>query len=83
MRPQSSLKEIIQSMAPEPMGVLRGGVVSARPLVIQAEGDPKLRLGQPLLCVPEHLGDLERNDRVYLLSFNNGKKYFVLGRDRS
>jgi len=82
MQSPCSLKQIFQSFAPEPMGVLRGRVVSAEPLVIQGEGDQKLRLGCRLLCLPDHLDDLRADDRVYLLSFNYGKKYIVLGREK-
>jgi len=79
MQDPNSLKSLFQRMAAEPMAVIRGKVVSVQPLQIQASGDQKLLLSRSHLCLPRHLPELEEGDEVYLLSFNHGKKYFVLG----
>lgn len=130
----TSIKEMLQGMIPDSMGVVRGKVVSASPLKIQVVNDDKLLLSENLICVPRHLSEytttcdlmlgkgsldsqtkndgehgghvsgtganqhdlatfniynatlkvhnaLKLGDMVYLLSFNEGKKYYVLDRE--
>lgn len=53
----TSIKEILQGMIPDSMGVVRGKVVSSSPLKIQVVNDDKLLLSENLICVPRHLSD--------------------------
>jgi hypothetical protein len=73
--------------------VVQGTVTSSSPLKITLLNDAKVILTSTDLIVPQHLtvhtlsvnGDkvkidnsLKSGNKVHLLSFNNGKKYFVL-----
>lgn len=137
MENPTSLKQLIQSMAPDGDGVVEGNVTNAAPLEITLINDDKMILSANSLIVPEHLTDheiiadimmdkgslsaptgaedekgehehpeieksgkhehelkgfqliegkivmhagLKKGEVVYLLSYNNGKKYFVLDR---
>lgn len=53
----TSIKEIFQGMQVESMEVIRGTVVSANPLKIQAESDEKLVIRSNSIYVPKHLTD--------------------------
>lgn len=91
----TSVKQLIQNMAPQAMDIEKGTVISDNPLLVQLINDEKITLNQNTLCVPEHLGkytlqidgsnvtidnSLKKNDLVYLLSFNFGKQYYILDR---
>lgn len=105
MQEATSLRQMFQSMVPDPVAVIQAVVISTNPLMVQAVNDDKLVLGSGLLCVPAHLSDytvtvdisggggsaikgavmtvrqsLRAGDRLYLLSFNHGKKYYILDR---
>lgn len=73
--------------------VVQGAVASSSPLKITLLNDTKVILTSTDLIVPQHLtkhslsvngekvkidNSLKSGDKVHLLSFNNGKKYFVL-----
>lgn len=103
MTEPTSIKQAIQSMIPNNVGVLRGKVISTEPLKIRAVNDDKLILTAGVLCIPRHLTDhtetvdiaslgitgasmvvrngLKMGDLVYLLSYNQGKKYFVMDKE--
>lgn len=53
----NSLKQLFQSLVPDPLGIFQGTVVSASPLKIQAANDEKLIIPALLLIVPKHLTD--------------------------
>ncbi len=98
-----SIKQALQDMISDNMGILRGKVISTSPLKIRAVNDDKLELTTGALCVPRHLTEhtqtvdipalgiagaamvvrsgLRAGDLVYLLSYNQGKKYYVLDRE--
>lgn len=137
MEDATSLKQLIQSMAPNGAGVVEGTVTCAIPLEITLTNDAKMVLSINSLIVPEHLTDheivadimmdggtlyaptggdedrgqhehpgvekggehehelknfqftggkiiihagLKVGETVYLLSYNNGKKYYILDR---
>jgi hypothetical protein len=89
-----SLKQIIQSLATKSNTVIQGVVISESPVNIQAVNDPKLIIYSPI--IPREFTDypvktnlsqdltiknaLKTGEKVYLLSFNSNKQYFVLGR---
>lgn len=132
----TSLKELLQGMAPEALAIVRGQVISASPLKIQVINDEKLILEKNIICLPRHLSTyqttvdislgkgsinsitrtgqgehehpgitesgehshnvatfnitgasmtvyngLKPGDLVYILSFNHGKKYYILDRE--
>jgi hypothetical protein len=120
----TSFKECVQSMMSEPMAVLRGEVISEKPLEIQVVNDKKMTLHENIMCLPRHLTDytttcdiklgggtldsqtnsveghshrlttfsitgaeikvynsLKYGEMVYILSFNKGKKYYILDRE--
>lgn len=137
MKDATSLKQLIQSMAPDGAGVVEGTVTCTTPLEITLTNDVKMVLSVNSLIVPEHLTDhavmadimmedgalyaptggdedsgehehsgvvksgehdheltnfqltggkitlhtgLKAGETVYLLSYNNGKKYYILDR---
>lgn len=106
MQEPTSIKQMIQGMAPSSVEVVQGKVISASPLKIQLLNDEKMELSGNIICLPKHLstyqttvdiaagGDigningvsmtvyngLKTGEVVYILSFNNGKKYFILDR---
>lgn len=101
MENQTSLKQMIQEMAPIGPGVVEGTVTNVAPLEITLANDAKMILTANSLIVPEHLTDhvidanimaislkgkivlyqgLKVGECVYLLFYNNGKKYFILDR---
>ncbi len=137
MEDATSLKQLIQRMAPDSAGVVEGTVTCAIPLEITLTNDAKMVLSVNSLIVPEHLTDheivadimmedgalyaptggdedsgehehpsvvksgkhdhelmnfqltggkiilhagLKAGETVYLLSYNNGKKYYILDR---
>ena len=53
----NSLKQLFQSLVPDPCGIFQGTVVSTSPLKIQAANDEKLVIPALLLIVPKHLTD--------------------------
>ena len=55
MGEETSIKELIQGMIPDNMGVIRGKVISASPLEIQVLNDDKLILRANNICLPRHL----------------------------
>ena len=131
----TSIKELIQGMAPKNMEIIRGIVTQITPLEIVAENDDKLVLNANTAVVPWYLTDyttkcdielrggkinshtyvdgehthpvptgggahrnwledfnvyratirhynaLKVGETVFILSFNHGKKYFVLDRE--
>ena len=131
----TSLKEIIQSLAPSQIEIIRGRVTQVAPLRIQIINDDKLILNENTAIVPWYLTDyttrcdielragtinsqthqdgahahpgvatagahvntldtfniysatirqyngLKVGEMVFILSFNHGKKYFVLDRE--
>ena len=105
----TSLKQAIQGMTQSGIEVIRGKVVSAAPLKVQALNDEKLQISANILCVPKHLTNysvsaslalspaidgvsnvqaamtvndgLKAGEVVYILSYNHGKKYYILDRE--
>ena len=53
----TSLKSIIQSLQIKDMDIMRGIVISEKPVKIQIMGDEKLILNENIICVPKHLTD--------------------------
>ncbi|MDR1754398.1 MAG: DUF2577 domain-containing protein [Eubacterium sp.] len=51
----TSIKETFQNMIPKSMAVIRGRVISASPLKIQALNDEKLIIRENIMCLPKHL----------------------------
>lgn len=134
MEDQTSIKQMMQKMAPDGAGIVEGTVTNASPLEITLTNDAKMILSANSLIIPEHLTDheieadimmdegvlyaptetdgehehpgigksgkhvhelkgfqltggkiilhtgLKAGEIVYLLSYNNGKKYYVLDR---
>lgn len=81
MKKMNSLKGAFQKMNTDSVTVLQGTVISIDPTEIQMQGDKKHIISEEILCIPKHIGKLEKGDVAYLLSHNKGKQYFVLGRD--
>ena len=53
----TSLKQLLQAMAPHNLQVLQGKVLAAAPLQVQVLNDSNLVLGSTALCLPKHLTD--------------------------
>ena len=62
----TSLKELIQGMAPEALAVVRGTVISASPLKIQVINDEKLILEKNIICLPRHLSTYQTTIDIVL-----------------
>lgn len=91
----TGLKQLLQSMYPEGPTVIEGIVTGVEPVQITLANDSIMVLSGTSIVVPEHLTDysvrvedkvitiysaLKKNDIVFLLPVNNGKRYYVLGR---
>lgn len=76
-----SIKELIRQCASVEMPGLEIGVVmETEPLRITLEDDAKINLSAVSLVVPSGKLPLKVNERLYLLSLNGGKLYYVLDR---
>lgn len=74
-----SLKQLIQRMTPKGNEVIVGVVISENPLIVQAVNDEKLKT-KPIISKEFYEQPLQIGEYVHLLSFNNNKQYYVLGR---
>lgn len=74
-----SLKQLIQQMMPRGNEIILGIVISENPLTVQAVNDEKLTI-TPVISKRFYDEPLKIGEHVYMLSFNNNKKYFVLDR---
>ena len=66
IRDFTSLKGMLQGLAPDAGGVLQGKVTSADPLKIQVANDDKLELSGNNLVVPRHLTDYDAKIDIQL-----------------
>lgn len=73
----TSIKGLMQQMLPKGNDIVIGRVISVNPVRVQVINDEKLT---PIPIVPQRLSDLHTGEYVHLLVFNNGKKYYALGR---
>lgn len=78
----TSLKQLIQQLMPKQPGIILGRVTKENPLTIQAENDEKLILSKSNTIISRRFleNPLNMGERVYILSFNIGKKYYILDR---
>ncbi len=53
----TSIKQLIQQMVPENVGLVKGAVVKTSPLSIQVVNNPKMILSGSNLVIPKHLTD--------------------------
>lgn len=53
----TSIKQLIQQMIPENIGLIEGVVVKTSPLSIQVVNNPKMVVSGPILVIPKHLTD--------------------------
>lgn len=76
-----SIKGMIQSVAGNMIGgIVEGIVVGEEPLVIVLENDIKTRLYEANLVIPSEKRPLKIGDRLYMLSYNKNKLYYILDR---
>lgn len=82
MQQPTSIKQIIQQLMPRQPEIIIGRVVSADPLLVQAENDVKLTLNSNTLIIPKSLYDdpLKRGERIHIFVWGGGKKYYALDR---
>ena len=78
---QVSLKETLQNLFNGGVDILVGKVVRTNPLQIKVESGGTLLLSDISTIIPAHVRPIEFGNSVYLLVVNNGKKFFVLGRE--
>lgn len=52
---QTGIKQLIQSMVPEQLGIVEGKVLSTNPLEVVLVNDDKMRLSSNTLVIPQHL----------------------------
>lgn len=53
----TSIKQLIQQMIPESIGLIEGVVVKAAPLSVQVVNNPKMVVSGAMLIIPRHLTD--------------------------
>ena len=82
MSDPTSIKQLIQKLMPRGNEIVMGKVLSADPLKVQIVNDEKLILSRNMLIIPKRIYDepLQRDEYVHVLSFANGKKYYILDR---
>ena len=82
MQQPISMKQLIQQLMPRQPEVIIGRVVSENPLMIQSENDEKLILNSSNLIIPRalHNDPLKCGEKMHILVFNSGKKYYALDR---
>lgn len=77
----SSIKELVQKCIKAEIPTIDIGVVTAEePLRMTLEDDAKINLSPTSLIIPSGKLPLKQGERVYLLSLNRGKIYYVLDR---
>lgn len=77
----SSIKELMQRCIKPEMPTIDIGVVTAEePLRMTLEDDAKINLSPTSLIIPSGKLPLKQEEKVYLLSLNRGKIYYVLDR---
>lgn len=62
----TSIKQLIQQMAPESIGFVMGVVVKTAPISIQVVNNPKMVASGSMLIIPKHLTDYKTQ-----ISFDN------------
>ncbi len=76
-----SVKELIQRCANVELPCVEVGIViTENPLRVTLENDAKINISVASLIIPSRKMPLERGERIYLLSLNRGKIYYVLDR---
>lgn len=79
---ETSIKQLINHIANDgqiSIGILEGVVSNVSPIKISLINDAKMVLTSIDLVIPGRLGNsLSRGTKVYLLVYNNGKKFYVL-----
>lgn len=75
----TSIKQLVQRLMPRQNEIVIGKVVQSNPLHVQILNDDKLILSKGLV-IPERIlaENLVAGEYVHILTFNNGKKYYVL-----
>ena len=77
----TSIKQLIQQIVqPQMPTVVEGVVLSTEPLRITMLNEMKVTVHSVSLTVPSCLQPLAVGDRLYLLTFGNGKMNYVLDR---
>ncbi len=75
----SAIKEAIGNNGDVISGkVVKGG----KKPKISFSGDKKVIIDKDFITVPKHLGSLSRKNTVYLLPYNNGKSFVVIGKKK-
>lgn len=76
----NSLKEAFQKINTGGTELLQGIIISQNPLEIQMAGDEKYIISGDVTKIPQHVGELEKGDEVYILASGMGKQFLVVGR---
>lgn len=77
----SSIKELIQKCIKAEMPTIDIGVVTiAEPLRVTLQDDAKINISQASMIIPSGKSPLKQGEKVYLLSLNRNKIYYVLDR---
>ena len=75
----TSIKQLVQRLMPRQNEIVIGKVVRSNPLHVQILNDDKLILSKGLVIPVRILAEnLVVGEYVHILTFNNGKKYYVL-----
>lgn len=82
---ENSLKALIRSLMPRQDNIIAGRVTAVSPLTVEVLGDKKLVV-KPLygVTVADMIASetIKKGSEVLMLSYRDGKKYFVLDKRR-
>ncbi|MBQ8913917.1 MAG: hypothetical protein IJ054_07740 [Lachnospiraceae bacterium] len=79
----TSISELIKKIAGGTIStnnIYEGNVISSNPLKITLVNDTKISLSSVNLAVPKRIRNegLNSGEKVFLMSYNNGKKFYIL-----
>lgn len=82
MGEETSIKQLIGNIAKDAVGSIaieEGCVKQVSPLKVSLTNDAKMILTSLDVIVPKEMSNITAGDKVYLLVFGEGKRYYVLG----
>lgn len=82
MADETSIKQLLGSIAKDAVGSItieEGCVKQLSPIKVSLTNDAKMTLTSLDLIVPKEMNNISPGDKVYLLVFGEGKRYYVLG----
>ncbi|UYE91032.1 hypothetical protein P21_00055 [Clostridium phage P21] len=72
------VKQVYSNMS-TPLNIYRAKVLSTSPLKCECLHNRKLVLSGNIIDVPKHIESISDGDTVYLMPYDDGQRYFMLG----